>query len=203
MQRLASHPRVLVDAVWSDAGLTREVVLVLTGALAIAAAAQIRIPIPFSLIPITGQTFAVLLMAALYGSSRATMTATTYIVMGALGLPFFAGGGGGLAYLAGPTTGYLAGFVGAAWLVGTLSERGWSRRPWMTALAMGLGSLVIFACGVLWLSRFVGLKSAIVTGFFPFIPGDLIKIGLAMAILPAAWKARGIQNSQFRIQNSE
>jgi biotin transport system substrate-specific component len=177
-----------VDAVWSDQGLARDAVLVVTGVLAIAAAAQVRIPIPFSLVPITGQTFAVMLIAALYGSTRGTATIVTYITAGAMGLPFFAGGAGGVAYLAGPTTGYLAGWIGAAWLIGSLNERGWSRGPWKTALAMWLGSLVIFAGGVLWLSRFVGLKEAVVTGFLPFIPGDLIKIGFAMAVLQAGWK---------------
>lgn len=188
MQRIASHPGVLVDAVWSDEGLARDAILVVAGTLAIAAAAQIRIPVPFSLVPITGQTFAVMLIAALYGSRRGTATIVTYIIAGAAGLPFFAGGSGGLAYLAGPTTGYLAGWIGAAWLIGSLSERGWTRGPWTTALAMWFGSLVIFASGVLWLSRFVGLREAIFTGFFPFIPGDIVKIGLAIAILQAGWK---------------
>lgn len=188
MERTATQPRVLVDAVWSAEGLARNAVLVTAGVLAIAAAAQVRIPIPFSLVPITGQTFAVMLIAALYGSTRGTATIVTYIVAGASGLPFFAGGAAGMAYLAGPTTGYLAGWIGAAWLIGTLSERGWARGPWTTALSMWFGSLVIFACGVLWLSRFVGLREAIATGFFPFIPGDLVKIGLAMAILQAGWR---------------
>ena len=195
MQRTATQPRVLVDAIWTEGSVARDVVLVATGVLAIAAAAQIRIPVPFSLVPITGQTFAVMLIAALYGPRRGVATIVTYIASGAMGLPFFAGGAAGFAYLAGPTTGYLAGWIGAAWLIGTLMERGWSKRAWTSALAMWFGSLVIFACGVLWLSRFVGLQEAVVTGFFPFIPGDFIKIALAMAVLQAGWK--------FRLQTSD
>jgi biotin transport system substrate-specific component len=191
MQRIATQRGVLVDAIWSEDSRARDVVLVAAGVLAIAAAAQIRIPVPFSLVPITGQTFAVMLIAALYGPRRGVATIMAYIASGAMGLPFFAGGAAGLAYLAGPTTGYLAGWIGAAWLIGSLMERGWSRRPWTTALAMWMGSLVIFACGVLWLSRFVGLKAAVTTGFFPFIPGDFIKIALAMAVLQAGWKLKG------------
>jgi biotin transport system substrate-specific component len=190
MQRIATQRGVLVDAIWSEDSFARNAVLVVAGVLGIAAAAQIRIPVPFSLVPITGQTFAVMLIAALYGPRRGVATIVTYITSGAMGLPFFAGGAAGLAYLAGPTTGYLAGWIGAAWLIGTLMERGWSQRAWTTALAMWLGSLVIFSCGVLWLSRFVGLQEAVVTGFFPFIPGDFIKIALAMAVLQAGWKLK-------------
>jgi biotin transport system substrate-specific component len=188
MQRIATQRGVLVDAIWSEDSRARDVVLVAAGVLAIATAAQIRIPVPFSLVPITGQTFAVMLIAALYGPRRGVATILAYIGSGAMGLPFFAGGAAGIAYLAGPTTGYLAGWIGAAWLIGALMERGWSTRAWTTALAMWMGSLVIFACGVLWLSRFVGLKAAVTTGFFPFIPGDFIKIALAMAVLQAGWK---------------
>ena len=188
MLRTVSERRVLVDALWAEGSLARDLVLVASGVLAIAAAAQVRIPVPFSLVPITGQTFAVMLIAALYGPRRGVATVLAYITSGALGLPFFAGGAAGLAYLAGPTTGYIAGWIGATWLIGSLMERGWSQRAWTTALAMWLGSLVIFAGGVLWLSRFVGFEQAVVTGFFPFVPGDIIKIMLAMAILRAGWR---------------
>lgn len=188
MLRTASERRVLVDAIWSEGSLARDILLVASGVLAIAAAAQIRIPVPFSLVPITGQTFAVMLVGALYGPRRGVATILAYITSGAMGLPFFAGGAAGLAYLAGPTTGYIAGWIGAAWLIGSLMERGWSERAWTTALAMWLGSLVIFASGVAWLSRFVGVEQAVTTGFFPFIPGDIIKITLAMAVLRAGWR---------------
>jgi biotin transport system substrate-specific component len=192
MQRIATQRRVLVDTLWTEDSLARDAVLVVAGVLAIAASAQIRIPLPFSLVPITGQTFAVMLIAAVYGPRRGVATIVAYITSGAMGLPFFAGGAAGIAYLAGPTTGYLAGWIGAAWLIGSLMERGWSERAWTTALAMWFGSLVIFASGVLWLSRFVGLEQAIVTGFLPFIPGDFVKIGLAMVAL------RGLESVKLK-----
>jgi biotin transporter BioY len=93
--------------------------------------------------------------------------------------------------LVSPTAGYLAGFVGAAWVTGSLSERGWDRKPWTTALAMIIGSMVIFACGLLWLGRFTGWDKVLQTGLFPFIPGDLIKIAMATALLPAGWRFLG------------
>ncbi|HEY5545984.1 MAG TPA: biotin transporter BioY [Gemmatimonadaceae bacterium] len=191
MTGIASHPKVLVDTVWSADGLAREVSLVIGGSLAIAAAAQLRIVLPFTLVPVTGQTFAVLLVGALFGARRGAATVMTYLSLGLMGLPVFAAAPPGPGALLSPTAGYLAGFVAAAWVTGTLSERGWDRRPWSTALAMGIGSAVIFAFGVLWLSRFVGWTQVLQTGFLPFIPGDLLKIGLATAILPAGWKLIG------------
>jgi biotin transport system substrate-specific component len=191
MAGTASHPKVLVDTVWSADGLARELTLVIGGSLAIAAAAQLRIALPFTPVPVTGQTFAVLLIGMLFGARRGAATAMTYLSLGLMGLPVFAAAPPGPGAILSPTAGYLAGYVAAAWVTGTLSERGWDRRPWSTALAMGIGSCVIFAFGVLWLSRFVGWEQVLQTGFLPFIPGDLLKIGLATAILPAGWKLIG------------
>lgn len=191
MAGTASHPKVLVDTVWSADGLARELTLVIGGSLAIAAAAQLRVALPFTPVPVTGQTFAVLLIGMLFGARRGAATAMTYLSLGLMGLPVFAAAPPGPGAILSPTAGYLAGYVAAAWVTGTLSERGWDRRPWSTALAMGLGSCVIFAFGVLWLSRFVGWQQVLQTGFLPFIPGDLLKIGLATAILPAGWKLVG------------
>ena len=191
MAGIASHPKVLVDSVWASAGLTRELSLVIGGSLAIAAAAQLRIVLPFTPVPVTGQTFAVLLVGALYGSKRGVATIMTYLSLGIMGLPVFSAAPPGPGALVSPTAGYLIGYVGAAWLIGSLTERGWDRRPWTMALAMAVSSLVIFACGVLWLGRFVGWENVLQTGFFPFIPGDLIKIALATALLPAGWKLLG------------
>jgi biotin transport system substrate-specific component len=191
MAGTASHPKVLVDTVWSADGLARELSLVIGGSLAIAAAAQLRIVLPFTPVPVTGQTFAVLLIGALFGARRGAATIMTYLSLGLMGLPVFAAAPPGPGALLSPTAGYLAGYVAAAFVTGTLSERGWDRRPWSTALAMGIGSCIIFAFGVLWLSRFVGWAQVLQTGFLPFIPGDLLKIGLATAILPAGWKLIG------------
>jgi biotin transport system substrate-specific component len=182
---------VLVDSVWSAEGSGRDLTLVVGGSLAIAAAAQLRLVLPFTPVPVTGQTFAVLLIGALLGARRGAAAAMTYLALGVMGLPVFSAAPPGPAALFSPTAGYLVGFVGAAWVTGTLSERGWDRRPWTAALAMFLGSLVIFACGLLWLGRFIGWSNVLQQGLFPFIPGDLIKIALATALLPTSWKLFG------------
>ena len=191
MAGTASNPKVLVDSVWASDGLTRELTLVIGGSLAIAAAAQLKVFLPFTPVPVTGQTFAVLLIGALYGARRGAATAMSYLALGIMGLPVFSAAPPGPAALLSPTAGYLAGFVGAAWVTGALSERGWDRKPWTAALAMAIGSCVIFACGVTWLAQTVGWGNVLQTGLFPFIPGDLVKIALATAILPAGWKLLG------------
>jgi biotin transport system substrate-specific component len=163
--------------------------LVLAGSWLIALSAQVAIPLPFSPVPVTGQTLAVLLVGALLGSRRGSLAVLAYIAQGLAGLPVFAGGALGMARLLGPTGGYLVGFVAAAFLVGLLAERGWDRRVLTTAAAMMLGNLVIYATGALWLAPFVGgLKQALATGVLPFIPGDLVKIAAAALLLPAGWK---------------
>ena len=195
MAGIVSHPKVLVDTVWSVDSLSRDVTLVIAGSLAIAAAAQLKIVLPFTPVPISAQTFVVLLIGALVGAKRGVATIMTYLSLGILGLPVFSAAPPGPGALVSPTGGYLAGFVLAAWLMGALSERGWDRKPWTTALAMGISSLVILTCGVLWLGRFVGWDNVMQTGFFPFIPGDLVKIALATALLPAGWKLLGTKRT--------
>jgi biotin transport system substrate-specific component len=118
--------------------LLYDAVLVVTGSVFIALLAQVAIPLPFSPVPITGQTFAVLLVGVLLGSRRGGLGVLLYLLEGAAGLPFFAGGTAGLARLAGPTGGYLVGFVVAAIVVGLLAERGWDRRIWGQVFILGL-----------------------------------------------------------------
>lgn len=195
MSGIASHPRVLIDSVWTADGWTRDVTLVAAGSLLIAAAAQLKVFLPFTPVPVTGQTFAVLLLAALYGARRGAATAMTYVALGLMGLPVFSAAPPGPAALVSPTAGYLAGFVAAAWVTGSLSEKGWGRRPWTAAMAMAIGSAVIFACGLLWLGRFTGWSNVLQTGLFPFIAGDLLKIGLATLVLPTGWKMAGRNRS--------
>jgi biotin transport system substrate-specific component len=195
MAGTASHPRVLIDSVWTSDGLARDLTLVAAGSLLIAAAAQLKVFLPFTPVPVTGQTFAVLLIAALYGARRGAATAMTYVALGLMGLPVFSAAPPGPAAVVSPTAGYLAGFVAAAWVTGSLSEKGWDRKPWTAALAMGIGSGVIFACGLLWLGRFTGWANVLQTGLFPFIPGDLLKIGLATLVLPTGWKLVGRNRS--------
>jgi len=190
---LATHTRrrVMIDAVWPTAGAWRELALILGGSLLIALAAQLQILLPFSPVPVTGQTFAVLLLGALYGSRRGPATVVTYLALGALGLPVFAGGAAGLARFVGPTAGYLLGFVAGSFAVGSLSELGWDRRPWTTAVSMVIGNMIVYTIGILWLSRFVGWEAVWSTGVFPFLPGDALKIALATIMLPSGWRMIG------------
>lgn len=168
--------------------LAADLFLVLSGSALIALLAQVRIPLPFSPVPITGQTFAVLLVGAALGGRRAAVSTLLYLGEGALGLPVFAGGGFGLATLVGPTGGYLIGFVPAAFLVGLLAERGFDRRP-ISALPLFLaGQIIIYTFGVLWLATFLGLPTALTTGLVPFLAVDAFKALLAAGCLPAAWR---------------
>jgi biotin transport system substrate-specific component len=191
MEAADTYHRVMIEAVWLKSGIVRELALLLAGSLLIALSAQLRFVLPFSPVPITGQTFAVLLVGALYGSKRGAATVLTYLGLGAMGLPVFAGGSLGIARLVGPTAGYLVGFLAAAFVVGLLSERGWDRKPWTTAVSMIVGNLIIYAAGVLWLSRFVGWQAVLGAGVLPFLVGDALKIGLAMLLLPAGWTLIG------------
>ena len=173
------------------AARTYDVGLVVAGSIAVALSSLVEFHLPGTPVPITMQTFTVLLVAALLGARRGALALLAYLAQGAVGLPVFSGGVGGLAHLGGPTGGYLVGFVAAAFLVGWLAERGWDRTPWFTAAAMILGNLVIYLFGVIRLAAFVGADQAIPLGVLPFIPGDLIKIALASALLPAGWKIIG------------
>jgi len=166
--------------------LAANVVLVVGGSLLTALAAQVSIPLPFTPVPITGQTFAVLLMGAALGSRRGAASMALYGAQGLAGLPVFVGGKAGLAVLLGPTGGYLNGFIAAAFVTGWLAERGWDRRQLTTALAMVLGNLAIYLLGVCWLAVFGGISKAPLLGMVPFLPGDLLKMLLATAALPGA-----------------
>jgi len=162
-----------------------DLALIIGGSLLVALSAQIAVGYP---VPITAQTFAVLMLAALLGPARAALCLLAYIAEGAAGLPVFAQGKAGFAALRGLTGGYIIGFVPAAYLVGYLARNGWDRRISTTILAMIFGNVVIYAFGLLWLSALVGFHSALAGGLYPFILADLLKIALAAALLPSAWK---------------
>lgn len=166
----------------------RDILLVVGGCLFVAGMAQVRIPLPFTPVPLTGQTFAVLLVGAVLGSRRGAASLLLYLISGIFGLPFFAGGTSGLATMLGPTGGYLAGFVLAAALVGLLAARGMDRRIPGALLAFLAGEIIIYLFGVAWLSHFIGFQRAIAAGLAPFIIGDAIKVAAAGLALPAAWK---------------
>ncbi len=164
--------------------------MIVAGSLLIGLCAQIKIQ-PFGPVPITGQTFAVLMIGALLGARRGSLAVLAYLAQGLAGLPVFAMVSGPAALL-GPTGGYLVGFVPAAYVTGLLADKGWDRRIGTTVLAMALGNLVIYAFGLLWLCCLTGVSTTVLTtGLLPFIPGDILKMVLAAILLPSAWKLLG------------
>jgi len=178
----------LADTVWSPVGsapAARAIVLALIGTALLTLSAKIQVP--FWPVPMTMQTFVVLVLGMAYGWRLAGATVLLYLAQGAIGLPVFAAGGG-IAYLAGPTGGYLVGFLLAAVAVGWLAEHGWDRSAPRTLAAMLIGTAIIFTCGIAWLGTLIGLPPAISAGLVPFLLGEAVKIALATAILPFAWR---------------
>lgn len=153
------------------------------GSILLALLARLSIPLPFSPIPITGQTFGILFLGGLLGSRMATLSIVFYIMEGIVGLPVFAGGSLGPLYLLGPTGGYILGFIPSAYFVGYLSENGWNRNVLLTSMSMVIGTFLIFLFGVSWLSLMAGLSTAISIGFIPYLPGAVVKIALATVIV--------------------
>ena len=174
--------------VFPSSSWARHAGLVLGGSIFLALVAQLSVPmIP---VPITGQTFGILVLGLLYGSRLGALTVLAYLAEGAAGLPVFANGAGGVAVLVGPTAGYLWGFVVAAFAVGWLAERGWDRKVWMTAVAMLIGNIILYVPGLIWL-RVALIPDWVATfqgGLIPFIPGDLLKLVLACCVV---WGIRG------------
>jgi len=168
-----------------------DLALIAAGAALIALGARVAIPLWFSPVPVTGQTFGVLVAAMALGSRRGAAAVAVYLCQGAAGMPVLAGGAAGAAYMLGPTGGYLAGFVVAAWIVGRLAELGWDRRVGTTLGAMLIGQAAIFACGLAWLARFPLPTDVFAAGLWPFVPGALLKTALAGAALPGAWSVFG------------
>ncbi|MCX7967633.1 MAG: biotin transporter BioY [Armatimonadetes bacterium] len=150
---------------------------------------QIRIPLPFTPVPITGQTFGVLLLSALLGSRYGTAVVIAYVLEGAVGLPVFAGWKGGIHALFGPTGGYIVGFVFASFAVGWLVELGWSRRTVSTFAALLIGNALIYAFGLPWLAFFVGWHQVLQLGLLPFLPGDFVKLVAATFFVNALAKS--------------
>jgi biotin transport system substrate-specific component len=173
--------------------LARDVALVVGAALLTAACALIVVPLPFSPVPVTGQTFAVLLTAAALGPARGAAGQLLYVALGLVGFPFYADGASGPGVLFGATGGYLVGFVLAGWVVGAAARRGLDRTPRGALPAFLLGSLVIYAVGVPWLAVVAGLGpgEALALGLLPFVPGALAKALLAAGLLPLAWRLVG------------
>ena len=183
-----ARPLTLADVAAPRSSTLMNVLLVVAASLVTACAAQLEIRLPWTPVPITGQSFAVLLSGLVLGSRRAFLAQMLYLTEGALGLPFFSGGAAGLAHLVGPTGGYLMAFPFAAAFTGLLAERGWDRKPVTMFLAMLTGSTIVFGLGLLQLSRFVPADTLLATGLLPFVPGDLIKSALAAGVFPLVWK---------------
>ena len=188
MNTAFAKSETLLGVALAPLDVVRQVGLVIGFSLLTALAAQVVIPI--GPIPITGQTFAVLLTGALLGPRLGAMAMIAYLVEGASGLPFFYGGTGGLLHLMGPTGGYLIAFPAAAYITGAFAEHGWDRRFLTAAAAMAIGSAVIMLSG--WALFSVVMRTSPLLTFYgtvvKFIPGDIIKIALAAAVLPSGWK---------------
>ncbi|MCC3650705.1 MULTISPECIES: biotin transporter BioY [Streptomyces] len=182
----------LADSVWARSRV-RDAVLVLGAAGLTALAAQISVPVPGSPVPVTLQTFAVLVTAAALGATRGALGQLLYLAIGAAGLPVFSGATGGLSTVLGATGGYLLGFVVAGYLVGALAQRGADRRVAGTLLAYLAGSAAIYAVGVPVLAAVThqSLGWAVLHGLVPFLVGDVLKAVAASAALPAAWRVMG------------
>jgi biotin transport system substrate-specific component len=177
----------LMGAALAPLDSVRSAGLVIVFSLFIAACAQFSIHI--GPIPITGQTFAVLLTGMLLGSRLGAAAVIAYLIEGAIGLPFFAGGGAGLVRFLGPTAGYLVAFPAAAFIVGAFAEHGWDKRYPTAVAAMAIGSLIIFLGGWAWFAILTNTSpvAAFKIAVLPFLLGDVIKIALGAAVLPTGW----------------
>ena len=187
----ATRTLTLADVALPRSGAFTNTALVVAASVVTALAARVALPLPWTPVPVTGQTFAVLLTGAVLGPRRAFLAQALYLLEGAAGLPVFAGGAAGALLLAGPTGGYLLAFPFAAATVGALCRRGWDRGFATMFAAMLLGSSVIFALGLAQLSRYVPAATLFAQGLLPFVPGDLVKSALAALAFPAAWRVLG------------
>jgi biotin transport system substrate-specific component len=176
-------------AVFPRSGLLVDALLALSGAAFVGLAAQVSFHLGFTPVPITGQTFAVLLVGAAYGSVLGAASLSLYLLLGLAGVPWYSEQKHGWEVFSGATGGYIVGFVIAAALTGFLAEQGWDKKFSSSIAAMLTGSVVIYACGVIWLHHSIGVgwATTLVDGLYPFVPGDIVKLYLAAAALPAAW----------------
>ena len=178
----------LLEVALAPLDFVRQVGLVIGFSLLTALSAQIVIPVPP--VPFTAQTFAVVLTGALLGSRLGAIAMIVYLIEGSCGLPFFSGGSGGFWHLVGPTGGYLVAFPAAAFITGAFAEHEWDRRFLTAAAAMAFGTLLILIAGWLWFSLVMRTSPALTVfdTVLKFIPGDVLKICLAAAVLPSGWK---------------
>jgi len=183
--------QTLASTLWPEKStntILRNVILAIAGSLLLWLSAKVQIP--FYPVPMTMQTMVVMGLGAALGWRLATATMILYMLEGAAGLPVFAGTpekGLGLVYMAGPTGGYLLGFIAASGVIGWLAEKGADKNVFKMFGSMLIGTAVIYLCGVTWLSSFIGVEKAIQFGVVPFLYGDLLKAALAASLFPAIW----------------
>jgi biotin transport system substrate-specific component len=185
-----ASPSTLSTAVLSRSTWLTEAILLVAGVGLIALSAQISFHIPGTPVPISGQTFAALLVGSAYGAKRGFATFALYLLVGVVGLPVFASGSSGWSEVSGATGGYLVGMLLAAALVGLLAERKWDRNLSSSITSMLTGSVVIYVCGLAWLYHELPnatFASTLSAGLYPFVVGDMLKLYLAGAALPGAW----------------
>jgi len=166
----------------------RDIGIVISASWLLAISAQFTFNLPFSPVPVTGQTLAVLLIGSLLGKDRGAAAVGLYLLQGAVGLPVFAGGKSGFITLVGPTGGYLIGFIAAAYIVGILTELRHDKSLVYIGFSMLVGNLVIYIFGLFWLVQFVGESSALQMGLFPFLTGDFVKILSGVIVLGGSRK---------------
>jgi len=191
VQTMPAQTGVLYDAALRRSSALADTAAVVIMSWVIALCSQLAVPLPGTPVPLTGSTLGVLYAGALLGSRRGPAAVALYLLQGACGLPFFAGGAAGWAHLLGPSGGYLLGFLAGAWVAGRLAERGWDRGAWGSLAMMLAGSAVILAAGLAGLARFVPADKLIPLGLWPFVPGDIVKSGLSAALIPWGWRWLG------------
>ncbi len=190
----STNTNILADVLFpvKENAILRNFLLAVAGSLVLWASAKVKIP--FYPVPMTMTTFVVLVIGMVYGWKLGAATVLLYLAEGAVGLPVFAGTpekGIGIAYILGPTGGYLVGYVLAAAICGYLAQLNWDKRASLTALAMLIGNLAIYVPGLLWLGILLGWdKPVLEWGLIPFIGGDLLKLALAAASIPLIWKLK-------------
>lgn len=195
----STRPRlVLTDLIPGDR--VRDLLVVVGYAGLVGLSAQLAIRLPFTPVPITGQTFAVLLGGLAAGTRRGTAGMLLYLALGVVGVPWFAGGQGGFSMLSAPSFGYVVGFVFAAGLLGWLAQQGFDRNPITVILALVAGNAVIYLFGAGWLAwrLHLGASQTLALGISPFLLGDALKAMLAAVLLPAAWKLTGRSGGERR-----
>jgi len=194
--------RTLIDTAFPGRGLAAHAALMLGGSALVALSARVTIPLPW--VPLTGQTYAVLLVSALLGGRRGALALLAYLAEGLAGLPVFADGhsawtlsSAGVPTIIGPTAGYLFSYPVVGFVVGSLAARGWDRTVRRAIVTMVIGETLIYLGGVPWLAHFVGAAQAVQVGVLPFIAGDTVKLLLAAATLPLGWRLLGTEREVY------